>query len=90
MGYCSLVQGSGSTLYTGWIADLSQHLAEHDAGRDRRYARSPRSMRLAYCKTWEILAPARQGEIASRRLNRTARLRLIQGTAVLRMHPFSR
>jgi putative endonuclease len=72
--------GDGS-LYTGITTDVRRRLAAHDAGVGSRYTRSRLPVRLVYLEHRASRSAALRREAAIKRLDRAAKLRLVQSTA---------
>jgi putative endonuclease len=77
MPFVYILECADGTFYTGWTADLTRRVADHNAGRGGRYTRARRPVRLVY---WEVLpdrASAQRRELALKRAGRNAKERLI-------------
>jgi putative endonuclease len=72
-----MVECSDGTLYTGWALDLDARISAHNGGRGARYTRSRRPVRLVWWEKASSRSEALKHEAAIRRLDRTAKLRLV-------------
>ena len=66
------------SLYTGWTIDLDRRLARHEAGRASRYTASRRPVELALALPMPDRTSARREEARIKRLDRGAKLALLQ------------
>lgn len=74
------------SLYIGITNDLVARLAAHNAGRGGAYTRSRRPVSLAFSRRCISSTDARRLEVALKRLDRSARLRLIAGDVEIWRH----
>lgn len=75
--YVYMLACADGTLYTGWAYDVRRRLRAHQAGRGCRYTRSRRPLRLVYLERCSGRSQAQQRERELKRLQRTAKLNLI-------------
>jgi putative endonuclease len=68
------------SLYTGWSSDLQRRLARHRAGTASRYTASRRPVELVYAVATGDRSAARREEARIKRLDRAAKLALIEAT----------
>lgn len=69
------------SLYTGVTTDVHRRLAAHRAGSGSRYTRARLPVRLVYLEHGGSRSAALRREAAIKRLDREAKLRLVQETA---------
>jgi len=72
-----ILRCSDGSLYTGWSVDLGRRLALHRAGKASRYTASRRPFELALALTVRDRTAARREEARIKRLDRAAKLALI-------------
>ena len=77
--YCYIVECADGTYYTGWAVDPERRVAVHNKGQGARYTRMRLPVRLVYVEEQPDRRTAMKREIAIKRLNRTRKLRLIEG-----------
>ena len=77
--YCYIVECADGTYYTGWAVDPERRVAVHNKGRGARYTRMRLPVRLVYVEEQPDRATAMKREIAIKRMNRSRKLRLIEG-----------
>lgn len=84
-----VVECADGSLYTGVTRDLVRRLAEHNGGIGSRYTRSRRPVSLRYAEPAASRARAQAREYRIKRMDRAAKLALIQagGTPVLTPAP---
>jgi predicted GIY-YIG superfamily endonuclease len=69
------------SLYTGWSVDVGRRLARHRAGRASRYTASRLPVELALALPMDDRRAARREEARIKRLDRSAKLALIDACA---------
>lgn len=69
------------SLYTGWSTDVQQRLASHRAGRASRYTASRLPVELVMAREVSDRSAAMREEARIKRLDRAAKLALIDGAA---------
>jgi putative endonuclease len=69
------------SLYTGWSIDVPRRLASHRAGRASRYTASRLPVELALALPMRDRTEARREEARIKRLDRVAKLALIEAQA---------
>ncbi len=67
------------SLYTGWTVHLDRRLARHQAGTASRYPARRRPVRLALALAMPDRSSARREEARIKRLDRAAKLALLDG-----------
>jgi putative endonuclease len=72
-----LLRCRDGSLYTGWTVNLSQRLARHEAGTASRYTASRRPVQLALALPMPDRSSARREEARIKRLDRAAKLALL-------------
>ena len=77
--YCYIVECADGTFYTGWAVDPERRLAVHNKGRGARYTRMRLPVKLVYVEAQPDRTTAMQRETAIKRMNRTRKMRLIEG-----------
>ena len=73
-----LLRCRDGSLYTGWTVDLTRRLARHEAGSASRYTASRRPVALALALPMPDRSSARREEARIKRLDRAAKLALIE------------
>ena len=74
-----IVECCDGTLYTGYTRDLEQRLKAHNQGKEAKYTRSRRPVRLVYWESCESRSAALRRERQIKAQSREAKLQLIQG-----------
>ena len=82
--YVYIVRCGDASLYTGVTSDIFRRVAEHNAGRGARYTRAHLPVALAAAWRLSSRAEAMAAELALKRLERSAKLRLIEDRASFR------
>ena len=77
MWYVYIVQCADRSLYTGIAKDLDARLAQHNAGDGAKYTRARRPVQLVYSEQADGRGMAQQREFAIKRMQTTAKHRLI-------------
>ena len=78
MGPCIyMVECADGTYYTGWINDLENRLAAHNAGTGARYTRGRGPVRLVYKEECENKQSAQRREWAIKKLTRAQKEQLV-------------
>ncbi|MBI5654573.1 GIY-YIG nuclease family protein [Candidatus Uhrbacteria bacterium] len=72
-----MVKCRDGTLYTGITNDLIARIEKHNSGKGAKYTRSRRPVALVWSKTVRTESTARKQEAGLKRLDRTAKLKLI-------------
>lgn len=72
-----ILRCADGSLYTGWSTDVQRRLAAHRAGNASRYTASRLPVELALALPMADRSAARREEARIKRLDRTAKLRLI-------------
>ena len=73
-----MLRCADGSFYTGWTNDLDRRLAAHAAGTASRYTRSRLPIELAGSWEMEDRPAARREEARIKRLDRSAKLRLLE------------
>jgi putative endonuclease len=76
-----LLRCRDGSLYTGWTVDLDRRLARHQDGTASRYTASRRPVQLALAVPMPDRTSARREEARIKRLDRAAKLALLDGGA---------
>ena len=74
-----LLRCSDGSLYTGITNDLPKRLKAHAAGKASRYTRSRLPVKLAYSEPQRSKSAALKREVATKRLRRAEKVRLVAG-----------
>jgi putative endonuclease len=74
-----MLRCSDGSLYTGWSTDVSRRVARHRAGKASRYTASRLPVELAFLAPMSDRGAARREEARIKRLDRAAKLALIDG-----------
>jgi len=74
-----LLRCADDSLYCGWTVDLGKRLAAHRAGKGSAYVQA--RLPVGYAATWRATdaSHARSAEARIKRLDRPAKLRLLDG-----------
>ncbi|MBD3188998.1 MAG: GIY-YIG nuclease family protein [Candidatus Heimdallarchaeota archaeon] len=73
-----MVTCSDDTIYTGYTANLSQRIKQHNAGKGARYTRSRRPVKLSYVEIFSSQRKALRRERALKKISRKEKLALIK------------
>ncbi len=73
-----MLRCADGSLYTGWSSDVQRRLLRHSAGKASRYTASRRPVQLALALRMPDRASAMREEIRIKRLDRAAKLALIE------------
>lgn len=73
-----MVTCSDGTIYTGYTANLSQRIEQHNAGKGARYTRSRRPVKLSYVEIFSSQRKALRRERALKKIPRKKKLALIK------------
>ena len=76
--YVYVVRCRDDTFYTGWTNDLEKRMKVHNEGRGSRYTRARLPVELVYCEAFSSKNEALSRERAIKKMNRTAKRRLIE------------
>lgn len=76
-----MLRCADGSLYTGWSTDVDRRLRRHNAGVASRYTASRLPVALVYRAAMEDHSAARREEARIKRLDRRAKLALIEGAA---------
>lgn len=79
MPYTYIVKCADGTFYTGWTTNLETRLTAHNNGSGARYTRSRLPVTLVYYEMQPDESQAKKREYAIKKLNRTAKEKLITG-----------
>jgi predicted GIY-YIG superfamily endonuclease len=85
--YVYILRCGDGTLYTGVTNDIVRRVGEHQAGRGSRYTRAHLPVTLVGAWCAGTRAEALSTELAVKRLNRRAKLQLIERRAPFRGAP---
>lgn len=77
MNYTYVIECSDESLYTGWTCDLEKRMVMHNSGRGAKYTRSRLPVRLVYCEEFSTKEEAMSREVAIKKMNREAKLKMI-------------
>ena len=77
MPFVYMVRCADGTYYTGWTADVTRRLAQHNAGRGGRYTRMRRPVVLVYQEEVPDRSAAMRREIAIKKYSHERKGRLI-------------
>lgn len=69
-----------NTLYTGITSDIRRRVAQHGGRRGARYFRGRKPLRVVYLEDGHSRSSASRREAAIKKLDRTGKLQLIEGT----------
>lgn len=78
MNYVYILECRDKTLYTGWTNDLEKRLKTHNNGKASKYTRGRTPVRIVYFEEFETKSEALKREAAIKKLNKTAKLKLIK------------
>ena len=78
MFYVYILKCSDDTLYTGFTVDILKRLDTHNNGLGAKYTRGRVPVELVYQEALSSKSEAMKREIAIKRLNRQAKLKLIK------------
>jgi putative endonuclease len=81
VAYVYLLRCADGSLYCGWTTDVERRLAAHRAGTASRYTRTRLPVELAALLPVADRSAALREEARIKRLNRAAKLALIDATA---------
>ncbi len=87
--YVYIVRCGDGSLYTGVTSDVSRRVDEHNSGRGARYTRAHLPVVLAAAWRAGTRTEALAAELALKRLDRSAKLRLIEDRAPFRGAPYA-
>jgi putative endonuclease len=80
-----MLRCADGSLYTGWSTDVARRLERHTAGKASRYTASRRPLELALTLPMADRSAARREEARIKRLDRAAKLALIDAHGPARM-----
>ena len=78
-----IIRCSDDSLYTGITLDVERRMTEHGGARGAKYFRGKRPHQLVYLEDGHTRSSACRREAAIKKLTRAAKLRLIDGHAML-------
>ncbi len=73
-----MLRCADGSLYTGWSTDVQRRLIRHQAGKASRYTASRRPLELALALPMADRGAAMREEVRIKRLDRAAKLALIE------------
>ena len=77
--YVYILKCQDNTFYTGYTADLSRRLKEHNTGRGAKYTRGARKpVELLYCEDHNSIQDAMRREREIKRLSREKKIQLMK------------
>ena len=68
---------SDGTIYTGYTANLSQRVQQHNAGKGAKYTRTRTPVKLSYVEIFSTQKEAMRREKALKKLSRKKKIELI-------------
>ena len=77
MNYVYIIECSDGTFYTGWTNNLEKRIYAHSKGIGAKYTRGRGPVKLMYHETFEDKVDAMKREAEIKKLNRKAKLSLI-------------
>ncbi|MDR7074837.1 GIY-YIG nuclease family protein [Fictibacillus barbaricus] len=77
-----ILECKDGTYYTGYTNELSQRLRKHEEGKGAKYTRGRGPFRLVYQKSFQTKTEAMKAEFAIKKLNRSAKERIINEGSV--------
>jgi putative endonuclease len=82
--FCYIVECADGTYYTGWAIDPQQRMIVHNKGRGAKYTKTRLPVKLVYIEAQPDRVTAMKREIAIKRLGRVGKMKLIEGTLIVR------
>lgn len=76
--YTYVIECSNGSLYTGWTNDVQQRIENHNSGKGAKYTRANRPVKLLFAWQLDTKVDAMKLEWKIKRMNRAAKLRLIE------------
>ncbi|HHT35810.1 MAG: GIY-YIG nuclease family protein [Candidatus Wallacebacter cryptica] len=77
-----ILECENDKLYTGITTDVERRFREHLSGRGAKFTRMHRPIQIVYCQEFEDRSSALKAEAEIKKLNKAAKLKLIQEHAV--------
>ncbi|ABR47833.1 Excinuclease ABC, C subunit domain protein [Alkaliphilus metalliredigens QYMF] len=78
MPYTYIVECKDGTYYTGWTVDLEARVKMHNEGKGAKYTRNKRPVKLIYWELKEDRSQAQKRERAIQKMNKSAKVQLVQ------------
>jgi len=81
--YTYIVKCRDGVLYTGYTNDISERISKHNRGEGAKFTRSRTPVELVYWEVFSTREEAMQREWAIKKLDRKAKLALVNGETKL-------
>jgi len=76
--YVYILKCQDNTFYTGYTADLSRRIREHNTGRGAKYTRARKPVELLYSEDHNSIQEAMRREREIKRLSREKKIQLMK------------